>query len=97
MDFTARDNPNEAGRGALVWKDRSGRHVLIPPLFHGSTIRPRGKRGSHTLPNNDFYSRLSQLLRVVGDYLDQRNVSGFRILWKRTPAKVDFIRRRWAE
>ena len=37
------------------------------------------------------YSRLSQLLRALGDHLDRSEVSAFHILWTTDSASVDFL------
>ena len=82
--------PTEAGRGAFSSQRQVGSACFSCAAISRLDDQAKRQRRNDTLPNNESYSRLSQLLRVLGDYLDQRNVSGFRILWKQNSANVDF-------
>lgn len=82
--------PTEAGRGAFSLQRQVGSACFSSAAISRLDDQAKRQRRSDTLPTNKSYSRLSQLLRVLGDYLDQRNVSGFRILWKQNSANVDF-------
>jgi hypothetical protein len=50
----------------------------------------RKQRRNDFLPNRQAYNRLSQLLRALGDHLDQSDVSAFQISWRQDSASVNF-------
>ena len=50
----------------------------------------RKQRRSDSAPNTQAYSRLSQLLRALGDHLDRADVSAFHIFWTPASVSVDF-------
>ena len=50
----------------------------------------RKQRRNDLLPNSQAYNRLSQLLRALGDHLEQSDVSAFQVFWKQDSALLSF-------
>jgi hypothetical protein len=48
------------------------------------------QRRNNSSPDRQAYSRLSQLLRALGDHLDRTEVSAFHISWTYDSVSVDF-------
>ena len=48
------------------------------------------QRRTNSSPHTQAYSRLSQLLRALGDHLDRTQVSAFHISWTSDSVSVDF-------
>jgi hypothetical protein len=48
------------------------------------------KRRNDSAPHTQAYSRLSQLLRTLGDHLDRTQVGAFHISWTSDSVSVDF-------
>ncbi len=48
------------------------------------------QRRNDSAPPRQAYSRLSQLLRALGDHLDQTQASAFHISWTSNSVSVDF-------
>ena len=48
------------------------------------------RRRNDIIPNRQAYNRLSQLLRALGDHLDQSQVSAFQISWSQDSALLTF-------
>jgi hypothetical protein len=50
----------------------------------------RKQRRNDSSPDRHAYSRVSQLLRALGDHLDRTEVTAFRISWTSDSVSVDF-------
>jgi len=69
----------------------TSRSVRFSPLtISRLDDQARKQRRNDLLPNRQAYDRLSQLLRALGDHLDQSDVSAFQISWRDDSALVIF-------
>jgi hypothetical protein len=104
-DYTLRsDSLTEAGewilRHALTPNDTSGQSARQSAVNRSVRFSPadisrldeqaQRQRRNDSYPNTQGYSRLSQLLRALGDHLDQTKVSTFQISWTHDSVSVVF-------
>lgn len=63
---------------------------FTPIIISRLDDQARKQRRNDIIPNRQAYNRLSQLLRALGDHLDQSHVSAFQISWSQDSALLTF-------
>jgi len=89
-DFTHALTPNDTSRQSARQSAANRRVCFTPADILRLDEQAQRQRRNDLYPNPHGFSRASQLLRALGDYLDQSRASTFQISWTHDSVSVVF-------